>query len=91
MFLVGRVEADLYSYGMHEIEEAHSNASIRVGGHWSPPHCTSRYRVALIIPYRNRDMQLRIFLNFMHSFLQKQQLDYQIFLIEPVRLIASRR
>ena len=84
--VVGRVEADLYSYEMPEIEETHRNTSIRLGGHWSPSHCTSRHRVAIIIPYRNREMQLRIFLNFMHSFLQKQQLDYQIFLIEPVRL-----
>jgi hypothetical protein len=70
---------------MEEIEEHHANSSIKLGGHWSPLNCTARYRIAIIIPYRNRDMQLRIFLNFMHPFLQKQQLDYQIFLIEPVR------
>jgi len=70
---------------MEEIEEHLANSSIKLGGHWSPSHCTARHRIAIIIPYRNRDMQLRIFLNFMHPFLQKQQLDYQIFLIEPVR------
>ncbi len=83
--LAGRIEADLFSYEMEEIEEHHANSSIKLGGHWSPLNCTARYRIAIIIPYRNRDMQLRIFLNFMHPFLQKQQLDYQIFLIEPVR------
>ena len=71
---------------MSEIEAFHANTSIRSGGHWFPSHCTARYRVAIIIPYRNRDMQLRIFLNFMHTFLQKQQLDYRIFLVEPVSL-----
>ncbi len=70
---------------MEEIEGHHANSSIKLGGHWLPTHCTARHRIAIIIPYRNRDMQLRIFLNFMHPFLQKQQLDYQIFLIEPVR------
>lgn len=69
---------------MEDVEKHHENSSIKLGGHWSPSHCTSRHRVAIIIPYRNRDMQLRIFLNSMHPFLQKQQLDYQIFLIEPV-------
>lgn len=86
-FLAGRVEADLFSYKIDEIEEHHANLSIKSGGHWVPSHCTARYRVAIIIPYRNRGMQLRIFLNFMHLFLQKQQLDYQIFLIEPVKTI----
>lgn len=81
--LVGRLQSDLYSYEMKEIEEHLSNSTIQVGGHWSPSHCTARFRVAIIIPYRNREMQLRIFLNVMHPFLQKQQLDYQIFLIEP--------
>ena len=83
-FLEGRVEADLFSYTIEEIEGHHGNLSIQSGGHWFPLNCTARYRVAIIIPYRDRDMQLRIFLNFMHPFLQKQQLDYQIFLIEPV-------
>jgi len=72
---------------MEEIEEHYANSSIELGGHWSPFHCTARHRVAIIIPYRDRDMQLRIFLNFMHQFLQKQQLDYQIFLVEPVRIL----
>lgn len=84
MILEGRVKADLFSYSIEEIEEHHANMSIQHGGHWFPWNCTARYRVAIIIPYRDRDMQLRIFLNFMHPFLQKQQLDYQIFLIEPV-------
>ncbi|CAF2490639.1 unnamed protein product [Rotaria sp. Silwood2] len=91
MNLVGRIEADLFSYEMEEIEKHYENSSIKLGGHWSPSHCTSRYRVAIIIPYRDRDMQLRIFLNFMHSFLQKQQLDYQIFLIEPIISITFNR
>ena len=82
--LVGRVEADLFSYNMQEIEQNHANASILLGGHWFPSHCTARHRVAIIIPYRNREMQQRVFLNFMHPFLQKQELDYQILFVEPV-------
>ncbi|CAF1499466.1 unnamed protein product, partial [Adineta ricciae] len=89
--LVGRVTADLFSYEMHEVEEHLANSSIQLGGHWSPPHCTAHYRVAIIIPYRNRDMQLRIFLNFMHPFLQKQQIDYQIYLIEPTEKMKFNR
>ena len=33
------------------------------GGCWRPPNCYSCSRVAIIIPYRNRETHLRIFLN----------------------------
>ncbi|CAF0820781.1 unnamed protein product [Didymodactylos carnosus] len=87
--LVGRVEADLYSYTIEEIEKEYSN--LGHGGHWWPKHCTSNHRVAIIVPYRNRFVQFRIFLYFMHSFLQKQLLDYQIFLVEPHKSITFNR
>ena len=41
-------------------------------------------QVAIIVPYRNRSEQLKIFLRHMHPFLQRQQLSYQIFIIEQV-------
>ena len=41
-------------------------------------------QVAIIVPYRNRFEQLKIFLRHMHPFLQRQQLSYQIFIIEQV-------
>ena len=54
---------------------------IRPGGAWSP-ECISKYRVNLILPYRNRESQLRIFLHYIHRFLPLQQIDYRIFLVE---------
>ena len=42
------------------------------------------YQVAIIVPYRNRTEQLRIFLRFMHPFLQRQELLYRIFVVEQV-------
>ena len=55
------------------------------GGRWFPKHCASWQRVAVIVPYRNRETQLQIFLQNMHPFLQSQQLDYGIFVIEQVQ------
>lgn len=52
------------------------------GGHYSPPHCRARSRVALIIPYRDRASQLNALLYHMHPFLQKQQLEYGIIIVE---------
>ncbi|XP_073962186.1 beta-1,4-N-acetylgalactosaminyltransferase bre-4-like isoform X1 [Choristoneura fumiferana] len=52
------------------------------GGRYSPPNCTARHKVAIIIPYRDRQQHLAIFLNHMHPFLMKQQIEYGIFIVE---------
>jgi len=57
------------------------------GGRGKPSHCTSRHRVAIIIPYRNRESQLRVFLHNIHPFLHKQELDYGIYVIDQVRTV----
>ncbi len=54
------------------------------GGRWHPQSCVARDRVAIIIPYRDRDEHLRIFLAHIHPFLQKQLIDYTIFIVEQV-------
>lgn len=67
-------EYDLkYLAHMHNIAE---------GGAWEPPQCISQHQVAIVIPYRNRTLQLQIFLSYIHPFLQKQMLNYRIFIIE---------
>jgi hypothetical protein len=59
------------------------------GGHYKPPDCRSHHKVAIVIPYRNREKHLRIFLNNMHPFLQKQQLEYGIYVVEQVGTISD--
>ncbi|XP_067133191.1 beta-1,4-N-acetylgalactosaminyltransferase bre-4-like [Centruroides vittatus] len=55
---------------------------IRPGGLWHPQHCQPLYKVAIIVPYRNREHHLKLFLQHMHLFLQAQLLDYGIFIVE---------
>ncbi|CAB3253126.1 unnamed protein product [Arctia plantaginis] len=55
---------------------------IQWGGRYIPPNCTARHKVAIIVPYRDRQQHLAIFLNHMHPFLMKQQIEYGIFIIE---------
>lgn len=55
---------------------------IQPGGQWEPTTCQAQFNVAIILPYRNRETQLAIFTNYIHPFLQKQNLHYQIFVIE---------
>lgn len=58
--------------------------SVIKDGGYVPENCTSRQKVAIIIPFRDRESHLRIFLNHMHAFLMKQQLEYAIYVIEQV-------
>lgn len=51
-------------------------------GQWRPSHCRARDRVAIIIPYRDRAHHLNIFLKNIHPFLQRQLVDYGVFVIE---------
>ena len=59
------------------------------GGRYKPRDCLSRNRVAIIVPYRDRETHLKMFLQHLHPFLQRQQLDYGIYVIELVRIKIS--
>lgn len=61
------------------------------GGRWSPPFCNSRHFVAIVIPYRDRSEHLDLFLQHMHPFLQRQQLQYGIFVVEQSERHAFNR
>ena len=43
------------------------------GGWWKPEHCIPRHRVAVIVPFRDRDQHLYIFLRHLHNILKRQQ------------------
>lgn len=55
---------------------------VRPGGLYTPPDCIARERVAIIIPFRDREEHLRILLHNLHPMLQRQQLDYGIYVVE---------
>ncbi|XP_022256351.1 beta-1,4-galactosyltransferase 3-like [Limulus polyphemus] len=59
-------------------------SQLRLGGAWSPPTCKSSHRVAVIIPFRDRKEHLLILLSYLHPLLQRQLLDYRIFVVEQV-------
>ena len=55
---------------------------VQVGGKWKPKHCASREEVALIIPFRDREEHLSVFLRQIHSVLRRQEYTYRILVIE---------
>lgn len=59
---------------------------INPGGHWSPSDCVSRQRLAIIVPFRDREKHLQTFLRVLHPMLQRQLVDYTIFVVEQVNV-----
>ncbi|CAF1629821.1 unnamed protein product, partial [Rotaria sordida] len=51
-------------------------------GIYSPSDCIPRQHLAIIIPFRNREYQLKILLRHLHPFLQRQKRSYRIFVVE---------
>ncbi|XP_064629551.1 beta-1,4-N-acetylgalactosaminyltransferase bre-4-like isoform X2 [Lineus longissimus] len=78
--LVGQIAINMTATGFLNLERSFTN--LEPGGLYKPPDCRSRHKVAIVIPYRNREKHLKIFLNNMHPFLQKQQLEYGIYVVE---------
>nr|XP_033780215.1 beta-1,4-galactosyltransferase 3 isoform X2 [Geotrypetes seraphini] len=57
------------------------NPAVTKGGRYHPPSCEPRHRTAVIIPHRNREAHLLYLLYYLHPFLQRQQIQYGIYII----------
>ena len=55
------------------------------GGHCEPTECVARHNVAIIVPYRDRETQLLLFLQHIHPYLKKQKISYTIYVIQQVK------
>ena len=54
------------------------------GGRWEPDQCHPQFDSTIIVPYRNRASHLERFLQWMHPFLQAQNISYTIYVIEQL-------
>ncbi|KAL2089106.1 hypothetical protein ACEWY4_016005 [Coilia grayii] len=57
------------------------NPELREGGRYTPADCVALQKVALIIPFRNREEHLKYWLYYLHPILRRQQLDYGVYVI----------
>ncbi|OCT73582.1 beta-1,4-galactosyltransferase 3 [Xenopus laevis] len=64
---------------LEEVER--KNPYVTKGGRYKPPDCESTHKTAVIIPHRNREQHLKYLLYYLHPFLQRQQLNYGIYII----------
>jgi N-terminal region of glycosyl transferase group 7 len=84
-FLVGRMNVSNETDGVlstGELELQH--VELAAGGKWAPNSCMPRQNIAVIIPYRDREEHLRALLSILHPMLQRQQLQYTIYVVEQV-------
>ncbi|XP_040029304.1 beta-1,4-galactosyltransferase 1 isoform X1 [Gasterosteus aculeatus] len=57
------------------------NPNVQPGGRFRPGDCVALAKVAIIIPFRRRDEHLKFWLFYLHPILQRQQLDYGVYVI----------
>ncbi|XP_076161129.1 beta-1,4-N-acetylgalactosaminyltransferase bre-4 [Ptiloglossa arizonensis] len=78
--LVGPLAVNKSPPELSVIEKTFSE--VKPGGRGYPADCVATYRVAIIIPFRDRSQHLQALLYNLHPMLLRQQIDYQIFVIE---------
>ncbi|XP_077332389.1 beta-1,4-galactosyltransferase 1 [Lithobates pipiens] len=78
--LVGPLRIE-FSISVNLDEVRKTNPNVKEGGRFKPKDCKAVQKVALIIPFRNRDEHLKYWLYYLHPILQRQQLDYGVYVI----------
>jgi len=76
---LGRIKVDLQAVNLSQVLA--ENPKVKAGGKYKPENCTARNKVAIIVPYRNRAHHLAALLRHIHPFLQRQQVEYGIYVV----------
>uniref|UniRef100_A0A8C5PHC4 Beta-1,4-galactosyltransferase n=1 Tax=Leptobrachium leishanense TaxID=445787 RepID=A0A8C5PHC4_9ANUR len=63
------------------LEQVKSENPLVQNGIYRPESCQAQQKVAILIPHRNREKHLLYLLTNLHPFLQRQQLEYGIYVI----------
>ena len=79
-------QASLLIEELEENEIEQTNTDLLGGGSWKPSNCRAIYKVAIIIPYRDRKSHLNRLLDFLIPLLKKQDLDFRFIVTEQVLL-----
>ncbi|KAL5288001.1 hypothetical protein ACFFRR_008691 [Megaselia abdita] len=86
----GPIQADTVFENLETVEKRLKNLLL-TGGYFRPRNCTSKDKVAIIVPFRDRYAHLPIFLKNIHPFLMRQQIEYKIFIVEQTNGLNFNR
>lgn len=70
--------------GLLSIQELENKYSYMINGHYTPSECRPVQKVAIIIPYRDRERGLLTFLNNVIPRIHRQNVEFGIYLVEQV-------
>lgn len=79
--LIGAFEPDVTNVTLETVENRFKNL-LQPGGYHTPNECRARDRVAVIVAVRDREFQIPVFLKNIHPLMMRQQIEYQIFIVE---------
>uniref|UniRef100_A0A4W5R6A9 Beta-1,4-galactosyltransferase n=1 Tax=Hucho hucho TaxID=62062 RepID=A0A4W5R6A9_9TELE len=82
----GRLEVNMSEMALEDVERVLLNAepSMTLGGYWKPRDCVPRWKVAILVPFRNRHEHLPILLRHLIPALQRQRLQFAFYVVEQV-------
>ena len=82
--LIGSVKEKMNLTNPVSREEVLENRGLGLakGGCFKPKNCRSQQKVAIIIPYKDREENLLTMLFYLHPMLQRQEIHYCIFVVE---------
>lgn len=69
-----------------DLEDLNQVFTFMKDGHYKPTNCTPKQSVAIIVPYRDREPQMKIFLNNVIPRIYRQQLEFGIYIVEQVSI-----
>ncbi|KAF7240857.1 Beta-1,4-galactosyltransferase 5 [Varanus komodoensis] len=79
----GPIDVNMSEISMEEIHQFFSrDPTIKLGGHWKPKDCLPRWKVAILIPFRNRYEHLPVLFRHLIPMLQRQRLQFAFYVIE---------
>ncbi|KAM4738859.1 beta-1,4-galactosyltransferase 6 isoform 2-T2 [Anableps anableps] len=82
-WMKGHMDVNMTEILLEEIEQKFSRMfDMEMGGHWKPKDCKPRWKVAILIPFRNRREHLPILFQHLIPMLQRQRLQFAFYVIE---------
>uniref|UniRef100_A0A8C3P7M1 Beta-1,4-galactosyltransferase n=1 Tax=Chrysemys picta bellii TaxID=8478 RepID=A0A8C3P7M1_CHRPI len=79
----GPIDVNMSEIRMEDIHQLFSkDPGIKLGGHWKPDDCLPRWKVAILIPFRNRYEHLPVLFRHLIPMLQRQRLQFAFYVIE---------
>lgn len=76
------IDDNTYMFKESYRNDIFDSSEIKLGGEYYPDGCKPLFSTAIIVPYRQREKQLKAFLTYIHNYLRKQKIHYRIFVIE---------